>query len=156
VEVFAAAFPGCPALLLGEPLPDHPGLPVCSDPRQGPAVALAHWAATAAPAVDRWWIVACDQVRWTPQALDAWHRKAVWADPACGHWILARHGGRTQFLGGWLAGSLRPALAALRTPSLWSLHEALPTLLLEETGAHWEDVDTPEALSAWLDPSSPG
>jgi molybdopterin-guanine dinucleotide biosynthesis protein A len=156
VEVFEASFPGCPVLLLGEPLPDRPDLPAWSDPRQGPAVALRHWAAAPQPAVERWWVVACDQVRWTPRALEAWHRKAASADPASAHWVLANHGGRTQFLGGWLAGSLRPALAALRTASLWSLSEALPCLLLEETGAEWQDVDTPEALSAWLDPKAPG
>jgi molybdopterin-guanine dinucleotide biosynthesis protein A len=134
VAVFEAVFPGGPVQLLGEPLPDRPGLAVLDDPRQGPAVALRHWArvASAAPVRPRrWWFVACDQIRWTPSSLAAWAETAAGADPGASHWVLARHGGRVQPLGGWIAGTLVEALADTPGPSLMALADALPCLILD-------------------------
>jgi len=82
--VFEAVFPGAPMQLLGEGLPDRPDLAPLADPRQGPALALRHWAAGAGGGShpERWWIVACDQIGWTGSALDAWHGAVSRADPA--------------------------------------------------------------------------
>lgn len=144
VRVFEAVFPGAPIQILGEALPDRPELPRLDDPREGPAVALRTWAATEAPLVDAWWIVACDQVRWTPERLAAWAEARVSADPASVHWVMALHDGHLQTLGGWLPASLRSTLAASTAQSMWALAEALPHLALPRDGAEWEDVDTPE------------
>lgn len=144
VQVFEIVFPGAPVQVLGEPLPDRPDLPVLEDPREGPARALGVWAAREAPAVHRWWVVACDQVRWTPDALAAWAQRAEAADPGAAHWVAARHGGRLQPLGGWIAAALRPAIAAATPRSLTALLESLPHLVLPCDGPEWQDVDTPE------------
>ncbi len=144
VQVFETVFPGAPIQVLGDPLPDRPDLPVIEDARQGPARALQAWAAQEAPAVRRWWVVACDQVRWTPASLEAWARRAEAADPQAFHWIVARHGGHLQPLGGWLPSVLRPQVAASAPRSLTALAESLPHLLLPCDGPEWRDVDTPE------------
>jgi len=149
VAVFAAVFPGGPVQLLGEALPDRPDLAPLADPRQGPAAALRHWAGLARAHPERWWVAACDQVRWTPETLDAWHRAAAAADPRAEHWVLARHGGRLQPLGGFLGDGLVERLRATSSGSLLSLAEALPSLVLEAAGDQWLDVDTPEALEAF-------
>ena len=159
VRVFEVLFPGCPIRLLGEPLADYPRLVPVPDPREGPAVALAHWAAattTGGPpahgglqGVPRWWVAACDQVRWTVPALAAWHAQALEADPAGARWVLARHQDRLQYLGGWLGRSCLPAVAASRVTSLRALAEGLPLTTLEDSGPAWEDVDTPDDLRAW-------
>lgn len=149
VGIFERAFPGAPMQVLGEPIPDHPGLPVLDDPRRGPASALRVWATSHGPSPRRWWVVACDQVRWTVPGLEAWLRRAVAADPAAAAWVLARHGGRLQPLGGWFPESLRPLLAATREPSLQGLAAALPHLVLPCEGPEWIDVDTPEERSAF-------
>ena len=146
VRVFQALHPEGPIQLLGEALPDHPDLPRLDDPRQGPALALRHWALGGVPAttVDRWWVVACDQVRWTPERLAAWTQACEAADPAAAHWVLAVHAGHLQPLGGWLPQALRPALARGTETSLVRLAEALPHLALPQAGPEWADVDTPE------------
>jgi molybdopterin-guanine dinucleotide biosynthesis protein A len=149
VRVFATVFPKGPVLVLGEPLPDRPELPHLDDPREGPAAALRLWASAAAPEVDRWWVVACDQVRWTPESLRAWAGLCAAADPAADHWVVGLHEGHLQPLGGWLPASLRPLLAASRETSLWRLATALPHLALPQAGPEWTDVDTPEDRRAF-------
>ena len=144
VWVFECVFPSAPILLLGEALPDRPGLPRLDDPREGPAVALRTWAEAEVPAVDRWWILACDQVRWTPERLAQWAAIGETRDPAATHWVMAHHGGHLQPLGGWLPSSLRPALAATTERSLMALATALPHLAVPSEGAEWMDVDTPQ------------
>lgn len=151
VRVFGSVFPGCPMQVLGEGLPDRPDLAPIADPRAGPAVALRRWAALDRSHPPRWWIVACDQVRWTPETLEAWHAAAAAADPAAAHWVLARAGGRIQPLGGFLADPLVERLPGAGSASLLSLVEALPCLVLEAEGDPWLDVDTPEALEAFLE-----
>ncbi|WLT30978.1 molybdenum cofactor guanylyltransferase [Geothrix sp. PMB-07] len=144
VAVFRVVFPEGPIQILGEPLSDHPELQVVADPRQGPAVALAHWATLPVPAVDLWWVVACDQVRWKAEELQAWVTQAQQADPACGRWVLGRSEGRLQPLGGLLPHGLRSALAASKLRSLWALAESLPHCILDNNLPGWRDVDTPE------------
>lgn len=147
VGIFASVFPGGPVQVLGEPLPDRPDLPVVPDEREGPAKALTTWAALEAPAPRRWWVVACDQVRWTPVSLRDWARRAEAADPQALHWVLARHEGHLQPFGSWLPASLRPALAATPARSLIAVAESVPHLILPGEGPEWMDVDTPEERS---------
>lgn len=149
VRVFEAVFPGAPLLVLGEPLPDRPELPLVTDPREGPAMALRAWAAGQAPAVDRWWVAACDQVRWTPARLAEWAQACVAADPAAAHWVMAQHDGHLQPLGGWLPAALRPALLAASARSLTGLALALPHLALPRPGSEWADLDTPDQRQLW-------
>lgn len=144
VRVFETTFPAGPILVLGEPLPDRPELTHLDDPREGPAVALRTWAASGVGEADRWWVVACDQVRWTSERLLAWDRTCRAADPAGEHWLLALQGGSLQPLGSWLPAALRSALAATRERSLVRLAAALPHQVLPSDGEEWLDVDTPE------------
>jgi len=143
VRVFESVFPGGPILVLGEPLPDRPDLSGLDDPREGPAVALRYWAGTVGPQADRWWVVACDQVRWTPEALQDWARACDTVDPAGTGWVMALHGGHLQPLGGWLPGVLRPGLARATARTMLALAESLPHLVLPRHGPEWADVDTP-------------
>lgn len=149
VRVFGAVCPGGPVVVLGEPLPDRPGLPRLDDPREGPAVALRTWCGAPAPEAGRWWIVACDQVRWTPDRLAAWFRRVEAADPGALHWVMAEHGDRLQPLGGVLAGGLRPVLAGSGERSLTRLALAVPHLVLPAQGPEWQDLDTPEDRRAF-------
>jgi len=149
VQVFETVFPGAPIEVLGDPLPDRPDLPAREDPREGPARALQAWAAREAPPARRWWVVACDQVRWTPEGLADWARRAEAADPGVDRWVLARHGGHLQPLGGWLPASLRPAVATATPRSLTALVQSLPHLVLPCEGPEWMDVDTPEERRAF-------
>ena len=149
VRVFEAVFPGAPIQVLGEALPDRPGLPRIDDPREGPAMALRVWAAAESPSVDHWWVVACDQVRWTPERLKEWVAICDSADPTHTHWVMAMSDGHLQPLGGWLPASLRPALAASSDRSLMALATALPHLALPRDGEEWADVDTPEERDAF-------
>ncbi|MDP1831018.1 MAG: NTP transferase domain-containing protein [Geothrix sp.] len=149
VRVFGSVFPGAPVLVLGDPLPDHPELPRLDDPREGPAVALRTWAMAAAPPAGRWWVVACDQVRWTPGRLARWAAISEAADPAAARWVMALHGGHLQPLGGWIPEALRPALAASSARSLMALAASLPHLALPREGPEWADVDTPEERDAF-------
>jgi molybdopterin-guanine dinucleotide biosynthesis protein A len=149
VRVFESVFPGGPILLLGEPLPERPELAALQDPRQGPAEALRLWAAVSVAEASRWWIVACDQVRWDADRLGAWSQRALAADPGRSAWVVARHGGHLQPLGGFLPGSLRPAMAALRPRSLMALVEALPHVVVDAEGPEWRDLDTASDLQAF-------
>lgn len=152
VDVFGAVFPGGPVQVLGEPLPDRPDLPLARDPGQGPAAALVQWAGQplAASRPERWWVAACDQVRWTPEALAAWHARAAQADPGAAHWVLARHGDHLQYLGGFMASRLRPGIAGAPPGSMRSLVLGAPHLILDDPSDSWLDVDTPGAREAWL------
>lgn len=149
VGVFQSLWPEGPIVLLGEPLPDRPGLPVLGDRREGPAVALRDWCASPTLEADRWWVVACDQARWTPARLAAWFRRVETADPAAERWVLTVHEDRLQPLGGFLAASLRPVLAATTERSLTALARAVPHLVLEADGPEWRDLDTPEERRAF-------
>ena len=149
VQVFGTVFQGGPMLVLGDVLPDHPELTRLEDPREGPAVALQTWARTETPDVDRWWIVACDQVRWTSQRLAEWARICEAEDPEAKHWVMALYGGHLQPLGGWLPNALRPSLAASSARSLMAMATSLPHLTVPCHGPEWADVDTQEDRQAW-------
>lgn len=145
--VFQAVFPDGPVQLLGEGLPDRPDLAPADDPRQGPAAALRHWAGLERSHPLRWWILACDQIRWTPEALEAWHRAAAAADPRAEHWVLGRFQDRIQPLGGFLADGLVPRLGLGSARALMALVDAMPCLILPVAGDPWLDVDTPDSLA---------
>ena len=140
VTVFQAVFPDGPVHLLGEALVERPDLPVLSDPRQGPAVALRHWAAAPAPAVDRWWVVACDQVRWREADLRSWVSLTQEIDPDHLHWVLGKFDGHVQPLGSLLPHRLRPLLALGGARSLLALVEA--HRILDNDLPGWRDLDT--------------
>ncbi len=147
VRVFRTLAPEGPVHLLGAALPDWPELDPQPDPRQGPAVALGTWAEGPGPsAAARWWVVACDLPRWTPEALEAWWRRARAADPLGERWVVARVGGRLQPLGGFLPAGLSEVLAQNPRRRLVEQVEALPHQILTERGSVWLDVDEPEAL----------
>jgi molybdopterin-guanine dinucleotide biosynthesis protein A len=150
VRVFETVFPGCPLQVLGEALPDRPDLPPLQDPRQGPAAALRHWAGTPRPGPQRWWVAACDQVRWNPEALAEWHAAVQAADPGAGRWVLARYQGRIQPLGGFLAEVLVDRLPAIPGASLLALVDALPCVVLDSESNVWADLDTGEDREAYL------
>ena len=149
VKVFAAVAPKGPIQILGEPLPDHPELYSHPDDGLGAAVALNHWAARPCPHAKRWWVVACDQVRWTPMELQAWLERVEREDSAASHWVVAQVGGRLQPLGGFLPESLRNSLKASAFVRISDLVRALPHRILEWDSTVWDDVDTPEDLSRW-------
>lgn len=149
VRVFESAFPGGPIQIVGEALPDRPELPRLDDSREGPALALRTWAASDAPPTEVWWVVACDQVRWTVPSLRDWWAACEASDPASTRWVMAHHGGHLQPLGGWLPAGLRPALAASQDRSLMALATSLPHLALPREGGEWLDVDTPEERDAF-------
>lgn len=150
VALHRKVFGDGPVGLLGEPLPDHPGLPLFKDPKEGPAVALRAWAAAeGVPDAERWWVVACDMVRWNEADLRSWHREAQAADPEARAWVIAQSAGHQQPLGGFLAHSLRPALAVSTGSSLRALLETVPTCAVPSRLAAWEDIDTEQALKAW-------
>ena len=64
---------------------------------------------------------------------------------------MARTDDHAQYLGSFLADSLRPRLRGLEARSLWELARALPCGEVDWPGACWLDVDTPEAKAAWLE-----
>ncbi len=144
VSVFQAVFPDGPVQVLGEALVDRPELPVMDDPRHGPVVALRLWASLPAPDVDRWWVLACDQVRWCEADLKSWVTLAQEIDPEYQHWVIGRFDGHVQPLGGLLPHHLRPSLAKAEARSLLALAEGLPHLILSNDLPGWRDVDTAE------------
>lgn len=148
IQTFLAVFPEGAKVVLGDSIPDFPNLDRLDDPRQGPAHALRVWAqarlAKAIPSADSWWIVGCDQVRWTPERLAAWTSTCEQADPAGSHWVVAEHETHLQPLGGWFPEALCPHLAGCENNSLMGLLKALPHLVLPCEGDEWRDVDTPE------------
>lgn len=148
VRTFRAVSEG-PICVLGDPVSDHPDLPRLEDPREGPAVALRAWAGTVPAGADRWWIVACDQVRWTPEVLRSWMAAAEAADPAEEAWVLAQSEGIRQYFGSLLPASLLPRLAETPGTSLRVLADALPTVVLGWEAPAWRDLDTPEDLAAY-------
>ncbi len=153
VEVFRAVFPEGPVCVLGQALPDHPELKPYPDPGEGPAVALRLWAAREdVPAAARWWIVPCDQVRWTAEDLAAWHAQAVGADPEATRWVMAEQDGHAQPLGGFLGHGLRPSLAAVHASTVRRLAEGVGSLTVPQDCAAWQDVDDPGDLRAWVAP----
>jgi molybdopterin-guanine dinucleotide biosynthesis protein A len=150
VAVFRAVAEG-PIALVGEALPDHPGLVPLRDPHGGPAVALRTWAASGPPPARRWWVVACDQVDWGADALLRWLEAAEAVDPDGRHWLMGTVENRVQPLGGFLGGHLVAPLAALTATSLKGLAAALPCLDAAGPAATGRDMDTPEDLAAWRD-----
>ena len=148
IWTFTTVFPRGASCILGDALPDLPHLPRLEDPRRGPAAALGAWALARAaeqvPSADRWWVVGCDQVRWTPERLDAWASASERADPAGAHWVIAEYEQHLQPLGGWLPEVLCPNLAISQGGSLIELLKTLPHLVLPGVGEEWRDVDTPE------------
>jgi molybdopterin-guanine dinucleotide biosynthesis protein A len=144
VSTFREVHPTGPIHILGAPVREHPDLPRVDDPRQGPAVALRTWAAGHPSGAMRWWILACDQVHWTPAALRTWDLRAREADPGATQWVLARVEDRVQYFGSILPTALLPTLAVQEARSLRAL--ALPSLVLEAEGSAWRDVDRPEDL----------
>jgi molybdopterin-guanine dinucleotide biosynthesis protein A len=150
VDLFRAVSEDGPVCLLGQPLPDHSGLKAFPDPGEGPAVALRLWAAREdVPPAERWWIVPCDQVRWTAEDLRAWQALAVARDPGAAHWVMAESGGRDQPLGGFLGQALRRSLAEVHASTVRRLAEQVPRIVVTMELAAWADVDSPEELEAW-------
>ena len=146
VKVFEQVFPGGPIQVLGAPIGERPELGSFEDPRQGPARALAHWAAEAQPLASWWWVVACDQIRWTVPGLEAWFALTRAEDPEGRAWALAEHENRIQYLGGFLGAALLPEVAASGAASLRDLAGALPCRIIPSLGPEWFDVDRPEDL----------
>jgi molybdopterin-guanine dinucleotide biosynthesis protein A len=147
--VFRQVAPSGPVVLLGSGLPDHPELVPFEDPRQGPAVALRTWAASQPCPVGRWWVVACDQLKWTASGLQTWWEEAERADPKGRAWVVAHTAGQIQPLGGFFGGELMPLLAQAEGSSLRNLMQCLPVIAREGPVASGLDIDTPEDLSAW-------
>lgn len=146
VRVFQSIVPEGPVQILGAPLPDFPHLPTKDDPREGPAVALRAWTASNPPPAWRWWVVGCDQVRWTSASFAAWLAEAEAAGEV---WAITIREGHRQPLGGFIASALLPTLARTGATSLRALMDALP--LRELHGVAWagEDLDTPEDLASF-------
>jgi molybdopterin-guanine dinucleotide biosynthesis protein A len=150
VKLHRQVFGDGPVCILGAPLPDFPELPLVTDPGEGPAVALRAWAAAdGVPDAARWWVVACDQVRWNETDLRAWHAQALIADPTGRSWVIAESAGRLQPLGGFLSHALRATVAASTATSMRALLEAVPSTVVPSGLAAWEDIDTEQALKAW-------
>lgn len=141
--VFQAVFPDGPVQLVGDGLPDRPDLAPLADPRLGPAAALRAWAAGPRAPARRWWLLACDQIRWTPEGLAEWYHLAAGADPGAELWVLARHRDRLQPLGGFLGEALVPRLPGLPGAALMALADALPCRVLASAGDVWLDQDRP-------------
>lgn len=141
MRVFRETLGPGPERVLGEALPEHPEVAVLEDPREGPAAALVRWAGVERVQALRWWVVPCDQVHWTREFLEDWHRAAAAADPRGDFWVAAETEQGRQVLGGFLGGRLPPALARLRFRRVGELFGALPSLTRPWAWAPFEDVD---------------
>lgn len=151
IDLFRQVFGPGPVRILGEPVAERPELPCLDDPREGPARALAGWAAAERARAERWWVVACDQVRWNEASLIAWHAAARRVDPQGRAWILAEFGGELQPLGGFLGGCLLDLLGGSRERRLMALVRALPHRTLPWAESPFQDLDDPESFQAWLE-----
>lgn len=149
VQVFETVVPKGPIQILGEPLPDRADLYSVPDEGLGGAAALIQWAGRPAARARRWWVLACDQVRWTPEHLRTWLEMAEHHDPSASRWVVARSEGLLQPLGGFLSEGLREPMALLHHHRLTDLVRALPHLVLEWDSPVWADVDTPGDLARW-------
>ncbi len=154
VRVFREMFPRGPVQILGEPLPDIEDMmdmeiTVVSDPHQGPAVALSTWARSEPPPTIRWWVVPCDQVTWTPEALSAWYSLADDADPKGRGWVMVREDNREQPLGGFMGSLLLPSLASFEESRVRDLVARLPRCIVKSDAYRGLDVDLPADLDAW-------
>ena len=154
VRVFREMFPRGPVQILGEPLPDIEDMmgmeiTVVSDPHQGPAVALSTWARSEPPPTIRWWVVPCDQVTWTPEALSAWYSLADDADPKGRGWVMVREDEREQPLGGFMGSLLLPSLASFEESRVRDLVARLPRCIVKSDAYRGLDVDLPADLDAW-------
>lgn len=148
--MFAEALGKGPVRILGEPVAGRPDLPRLDDPRQGPAQALARWAAQETATPQRWWVVACDQVQWEPAELLDWHAAAAAEDPAGRAWVLTTLKGEPQPLGGFLGGTLLGALAGSAETRLLRLAASLPLRVLPWREQCFLDLDDRGAAEAWL------
>jgi hypothetical protein len=101
-------------------------------------------------AAARWWVVACDQVRWEEASLAAWHGSARTADPEGRAWILAELDGEPHPLGGFLGGRLVNLLGGSKERRLIALARSLPHRTLPWTASPFQDLDDPESVRAWL------
>lgn len=146
VSVFRAIVPEGPIHLVGAPLSDVPALPRLDDPREGPAVALRMWAASSPLPARRWWVLGCDQVGWTPPALEAWLKEAEPSDPAGGVWVMVEREGHRQPLGGFMGASLLPHISKSDSSSLHALMETVPIQMIPGKAWAGRDLDTPEDL----------
>ncbi len=146
VGVFRCVVPDGPVQILGAPVSEFPDLPRLDDPREGPAMALRTWAASNPPPARRWWILACDQPRWTVKPFAGWLAEAEGVDDA---WALVTRDGHRQPLGGFLPEAMIPALARSEVRSLRGLLDAVPAR--ELPGPSWMggDIDTPSDLEAF-------
>lgn len=150
VRLFQAVLGDGPIRILGEPVAECPDLPRFDDPREGPARALTFWAAAETRTARRWWVVACDQVRWDPASLAAWHEAARRADPAGEAWVLPEILGERQPLGGFLGGALLPSVGRSTERRMHALTRSIPTVAMRWEAGPFLDLDDPEAVVAWL------
>ena len=150
ITVFRETLGSGPVRILGPALAQYPELPAIPDDGSGPAFALAAWAKGERETCTRWWIAPCDQVRWTAEALRAWHGAVCAADPAGISWVAARAAGRPQPLGGFLGGTLLEGLGQATDQRLLTLWEGLSHLEIPWDGDVFEDVDDRAGQEAWL------
>ena len=150
VRLFRQVLGEGPVRILGEPVAECPDLPRIDDPREGPARALSRWAAAETQSVRRWWVVACDQVRWNPASLAAWHEAARQADPSGQAWVMPEILGELQPLGGFLGGELLSHLGRSTERRMLVLAGSMPNLSLPWEAEPFLDLDDAEAVAAWL------
>jgi molybdopterin-guanine dinucleotide biosynthesis protein A len=150
VDLFQGAFDNGPVRILGEAVPGRPDLAPIDDPREGPARALARWAAAEGENSVRWWVVACDQVRWDASTLAGWHGSAQEADPEGRAWVLAQVEGEMQPLGGFLGGRLLHQLGRSTEQRLIALARSLPHRILSRAASPFLDLDDPGSHKTWL------
>lgn len=156
IRLFQSVLGEGPIRVLGEPVAERSELPRFDDPREGPARALSHWAAAETRSARRWWVVACDQVRWDAASLAAWHEAARQADPSGEAWVLPEILGELQPLGGFLGGELQFRLGRSTERRMFVLARSVPHLGLPWEAGPFLDLDDAEAVAAWLRERRPG